>query len=225
MTTAHPIRVLTVDDHEILRGGITFLLLAFDDIELVGEARSGEEALQLCAQVQPDVVLMDVQMPGMDGVATTRAIKQAFPQVQILILTSFHTPDLVRQAMQAGAIGYLLKATSMGELAGAIHAAAAGRPTLADEATQALIQGAAPAVPAPGHDLTERQLEILRLMVTGLSNNEIAGRLALSPYTVRNHVSEILAKLGAASRAEAAVLALQAGIVPSARMRNEAELR
>lgn len=218
MGLPHPIRVMTVDDHDILRGGIKFLLMAFDDIELVGEARSGEEAVERCAELRPDVILMDVQMPGMDGVAATRAIKQAFPRAQILILTSFHAPDLVRQAMQAGAIGYLLKAASMDDLAGAIRAAAAGRPTLAVEAMQALLQATA-TTPPPAFDLTERQVEIVRLLAAGLSNNEIAARLALSPYTVRNHVSEILVKLGASSRAEAAVLAVRDGIIPTERAR------
>ncbi len=131
------IRVMTVDDHEILRGGIRFLLLAFDDLELVAEAHSGEEALSLIEQVHPDVVLMDIMMPGMDGVETTKALKEQYPDVQVLALTSFHDPNQVQGVMQAGAVGYLLKGASMDELAEAIRAAHTGRPTLAPEAVQA----------------------------------------------------------------------------------------
>lgn len=223
MSTPLPIQVLTVDDHDLLRGGIRFLLLACDDIEVVGEARNGEEALQLCAQTQPDVVLMDVQLPGMDGVAATRALRQAFPQIQIVILTSFHSVELVRQALQAGAIGYLLKDASLDALAAAVRAAAAGQPALGATAMHDLLQATArPHAAGTRHDLTERQRDVLALLASGLSNNEIAARLALSPYTIRNHVSEILTKLGAANRAEAAVLALQAGIMPADSTRKDA---
>ena len=207
-----PIRVITVDDHEIFRGGIEFMLLAFDDIDLVGQAHSGEEALHLCGELQPDVILMDMMMPGMDGVATTQAIKKQYPQVQIVVLTSFQEGTLVQRAMQAGAIGYLLKGVSIDELADAIRAARVGKPTLAAEATQALVHAAAPS-PQPGHDLTRRQKDVLTLIVAGLSNVEIAEQLVLSTSTVRHHVSEILSKLGAANRAEAAVLAVRHELV------------
>ena len=121
------IRVMIVDDHEIMRTGIRFVLLAFEDLELVGEARRGEEAVRLCQEVNPDVILLDMKMPGMDGVQTTAAIKAACPNVQLLILTSFHDPDLVRRSMRAGAVGYLLKDASKEDLALAIRAAKAGR--------------------------------------------------------------------------------------------------
>jgi NarL family two-component system response regulator LiaR len=213
MQNPEPIRVMTVDDHQILRGGLRFLLLAFDDIELVGEARSGGEAIDLCDQLQPDVVLMDMMMPGMDGAATTQAIKGQHPEIQILILSSFSDADWVREAMRAGAVGYLLKDASMDELAEGIRSAHAGKPTLATEAARALLEAGTQAPFEPGSDLTVRQLEILALIVEGLTNNEIAERLYLSPYTVRNHVSEILSKLGTSTRTEAAALAVRLGLV------------
>lgn len=212
MTAAKPIRVMIVDDHAVVRGGLKFFLLGFDDLELAGEAEDGEEALRLCDQIQPDVILMDMMMPGIDGAATTQAIRQRYPQVQVIALTSFKEQDLVQRALQAGAIGYLLKDVQALELAEAIRAAHAGRPTLAPEATQALIQ-AATQPPQPGHDLTEREREVLALMVKGLSNNEIAERLIVSISTVKYHVSGILSKLGAANRAEAVALALQHHLV------------
>jgi NarL family two-component system response regulator LiaR len=207
------IRVMTVDDHEILRGGIRFLLLAVDGIEVVAEAHSGEEALQLCGQVQPDVILMDMMMPGMDGVETTKALREQYPQVQVLALTSFHNGDLVRGAMQAGAVGYLLKGVSMDELAGAIRAAHAGRPTLAPEAVQALVQGSGSPLKL-GDDLSERELDVLALLAQGLSNPEIAEQLMVSTAAVKYHVSSILSKLGAANRTEAVAVALQHDLVP-----------
>jgi NarL family two-component system response regulator LiaR len=207
------IRVITVDDHQILRGGLRFLLLAFEDIELVGEARSGPGAVRLCDQVHPDVVLMDMRMPDMDGATTTQAIKKQHPNIQVLILSSFSDSDSVRRAMQAGAVGYLLKDVSMDALADGIRAAHAGKPVLAAEAARALVEAATSPALQPGMDLTVRQVEILTLMVEGLTNNEIAERLILSPYTVRNHVSEILSKLGTGTRTEAAALAVRLGLV------------
>jgi NarL family two-component system response regulator LiaR len=213
MGESDQIRVMTVDDHEILRGGIRFLLLAFDDIELVGEAHSGEEALRLCDQVQPDVVLMDMMMPGMDGVDTTKALRKRYPHLQVLALTSFHNGDLVHRVMQAGAVGYLLKGVSMDELADAIRAAHAGRPTLAPEAVQALVQSASTPLKL-GDDLTDREREVLALLVQGLSNAEIADHLVVSTAAAKYHVSSILSKLRAANRTEAAALALQHHLVP-----------
>ncbi len=129
-----PIRVLSVDDHEIMRGGVRFLLLAFDDIELVGEAQRGEDAVRLCQETTPDVVLVDMKMAGMDGIQTTTAIKAACPGVQVLILTSFHNHDLVRRSLEAGALGYVLKDASKEDLAAAIRAAKAGQTTIAQDA-------------------------------------------------------------------------------------------
>ncbi len=206
------IRVLITDDHALVRTGLKFFLLASDDLDLVGEAASGEEALQLCAEVTPDVVLMDLIMPGMNGIAATRSIRERWPAIQVITLTNFQEPGLVQEALQAGAMGYLLKNVTADELTGAIRAAYAGRPTLAPEATQALIEVATQS-PTPGHNLTAREREVLTLMVKGLSNQEIAERLVIGLSTVKFHVSSILSKLGVASRAEAVALAWQYHLV------------
>ena len=210
---SQPIRVMLVDDHTMVRRGLATFLKAFDDLELAGEAESGKVAIQLCAEVLPDVILMDMVMPDMDGAAATRAIRQQFPQVQVIALTSFKEGDLVKNALSAGAIGYLLKDVSADELAEAIRAAHAGRATLSPEAAQALVE-TANQPPAPGLDLTEREREVLALMVEGLNNTQIAGRLSVSPSTIKSHVSNILSKLGVASRTEAVSLALRNQIIP-----------
>jgi NarL family two-component system response regulator LiaR len=212
MTEPRRLRVLLVDDHAMVRRGLAAFLKAFDDLELAGEAADGDEAVRRCAEAQPDVVLMDLMMPGLDGVAATRVIRERFPTVRVLALTSFQDEGLVQRALQAGAIGYLLKNVSADDLASAIRAAHAGRPTLAPEATQALVQAAAHP-PVPGHDLTPREREVLALMVQGLSNTAIAARLVVSPSTAKAHVSSILAKLGVTSRTEAVALAMQHHLV------------
>jgi NarL family two-component system response regulator LiaR len=203
-----PIRVLIVDDHPVVRRGIVFSLSAFDDLEVAGEASSGEEALRICAEAAPDVVLMDMMMPGMDGIAATRALRQLCPGLRVLALTSFADGELVRGALEAGAMGYLLKDMSIDELAQAIRATRSGQATLAKAATQALVQHPGN-TPAFVEDLTPRQREVLTLVVAGMSNQEIADRLVVSLATVRFHVSTILAKLNAANRAEAAALAVK----------------
>jgi two-component system, NarL family, response regulator LiaR len=207
-----PIRVMLVDDHAMVRAGLATFLMVFDDFELVGEAESGRTAIQLCAEVLPDVVLMDMAMPDMDGVTTTRLIHQKFPQVRVIALTSFKEGRLVRDALEAGAIGYLLKDVSAEQLAQAIRAAHSGRATLSSEAEQSLVQ-AANQPPAPGLDLTGRERAVLVLMVEGLNNTQIAGRLTISLSTVKSHVSNILSKLGVASRTEAVTLALRNHLV------------
>ncbi|OKH15156.1 hypothetical protein FACHB389_35715 [Nostoc calcicola FACHB-389] len=207
-----PIRVITVDDHQILRGGIKFLLLAFDDIELVGEAGNGDEAVRLCENLQPDVVLMDLMMMGMNGAEVTRVIRKKYPQIQVLILTSFLDKGLVNKAMQAGAIGYLLKGVSIDELADAIRCAAIGRSILAAEVIQALLQPTQPSSPPP-YELSRRQAEVLTLLALGLSNEAIAQRMKLSPSTIRHHVSQVLNKLGVTNRTEAATTAVRVGCV------------
>jgi NarL family two-component system response regulator LiaR len=209
---SQPIRVMLVDDHAMVRRGLATFLMVFDDFKLVGEAESGEAAIRLCAEVLPDVILMDMVMLEMDGAAATLLIRQRFPQVQVIALTSFKEGELIRNALQAGAIGYLLKDVSADELAQAIRAAHAGRSTLSPEAAQALVY-ATSQPPAPGLDLTEREREVLSLMIEGLNNTQIAGRLTVSPSTVKSHVSNILSKLGVASRTEAVTLALRSRII------------
>jgi NarL family two-component system response regulator LiaR len=211
--SSQSVRVLVVDDHAMVRRGLAVFLQSFDDLKLAGEAGSGAAAIQLCAEVLPDVVLMDMVMPDMDGATATRAIRGQFPQVQVIALTSFKEGELIKKTLEAGAIGYLLKDVSADELAQAIRAAHAGRTTLSPEAAQALVQNANQA-PAPGLDLTEREREVLMLMIEGLNNTQIAGRLTVSPSTIKSHVSNILSKLGVASRTEAVTLALRQRIVP-----------
>jgi NarL family two-component system response regulator LiaR len=208
-----PIRVMLVDDHTMVRRGLATFLKAFDYLKLVGEAENGADAIKLCAEILPDVVLMDMVMPDMDGATVTSLIRQKHPYVQILVLTSFKEGDLIKKALEAGAIGYLLKDVTADDLARAIRAAHAGRATLSPEAAQSLVE-TANLPPAPGLDLTEREHEVLALMVEGLNNIQIAARLTVSPSTIKSHVSNILSKLGVASRTEAVSLALRNRLVP-----------
>ena len=214
MTTAPAprIRVLIVDDHTMIRRGLTTFLKVFDDLELAGEAASGPEAIQLCAGLQPDVVLMDMMMPEMDGATATRLIRKQFPSIQVLALTSFKEEIVIQSALQAGAIGYLLKDVSADELADAIRSACAGHTTLSPEVAEVIVH-AAGQPPAPGLDLTDRERVVLALMVEGLNNTQIAARLTVSPSTIKSHVSNILTKLGVSSRTEAVTLALRNKLV------------
>ena len=205
---------MLVDDHAVVRSGLAAFLYAYEDFELVGEASDGEEALRLCGRVRPDVILMDLIMPRMDGATATRAIRERYPDVQILVLTSFKEDNLVHDALKSGAIGYLLKNVTSDELANAIRAAYRGRSTLAPEAAEVLIHAATHQdTPPVGHDLTEREREVLDLMVKGLDNNKIAETLVVSRSTVKFHVSNILSKLYATSRTEAVVVAIQHHLV------------
>ncbi len=212
MSEPKVIRVMIVDDHAVVRGGLSKFLQVHKDLELVGEAENGKEAIRLAEQLHPDVVLMDLKMPEMDGVAATRELRQRQPNTRVLVLTSFAEDNMVQGALQAGATGYLLKNVSVSELANAIRAAHAGRMTLSSEATEALVHAAAhPIVPAD--ELTEREREVLALMVDGLSNQEIADRLFLSLGTVKFHAGNIYSKLGVDSRVAAVTMAIQRRLV------------
>jgi two-component system, NarL family, response regulator LiaR len=213
MNAPNVIRVMIVDDHAVVRSGLSTFLMTCDDMELVSEVASGEQAINLCSEAHPDVILMDLVMPGMDGATATRKIREKCPEIQVIALTSFKDQDLVQGALQAGAIGYLLKDVSADELANAIRAAFAGKPTLAPEAAEVLIQATRHPAEKIGFDLTEREHEVLALMVEGLNNNQIADRLVVSRSTAKFHVSSILSKLGAASRTEAVSIALQNDLV------------
>ena len=208
MSDQTPIRILLVDDHDMVRRGIAVFLLTNDDLVLVGEAANGVEALEKCAELQPDVVLMDLMMPVMDGITAIRLIRMRYPETQVIALTSFSEEKLVETSLQAGAIGYLFKNVSVDELAAAIRAARVGQPTLAPEATKVLIQKTTRPLTI-GQDLTIREREVLRLLVDGLSNPEIAEQLNLSRSTVKTHVSHILEKLGVDSRVEVVTLAIR----------------
>ena len=217
MVEPEPIRVLVVDDHAVVRSGLATFLRASEGLEMVGEASNGDEAIRLCGEVNPDVVLMDIIMPQTDGVTATEAIRQRYPYVQVVALTSFKESDMVEAALRAGALSYLLKNASSDELVAAIRKAHAGSPTLAPEAAQALISIAmhqhAHEHP-PEYGLTARELEVLALLTRGLDNKDIAAELVVSRSTVKFHVSSILSKLGVGSRTEAVAFALQHHLVP-----------
>jgi two-component system, NarL family, response regulator LiaR len=206
------IRILIVDDHTVVRSGLATFLLVNKDMELAGEASDGAEAVQMVALHAPDVVLMDLMMPGMDGINATRLIRQKYPQVKVIALTSFSEEHMVQGALHAGAIGYLQKNVTVAELAHAIRSAHAGRMTLSPEAVEALANSVAQPH-LPGGALTERERDVLRCMVEGLNNNEIAEKLIVSLGTVKFHVSNILQKLGADNRVEAVRLALEQKLV------------
>lgn len=214
MTEQKRIRLMIVDDHLLVRDGLKLLLSTFDNLEIVGLAQDGEEAVALCPQLQPDVILMDIVMPTMDGPTATARIKADFPEVQVVALTSFVEEELIQQAIQAGAVAYMLKKASAAELVKAIEEAHQGRPTLDPIALQALMQQSMPRQPALGSDLTEREWDVLTLMIDGKTNKEIADELTLSPGTVRVYVSNILSKLGTSNRTEAVSLALQHKLIP-----------
>ncbi len=206
------IKLLIVDDHSVVRSGLSAFLMVYDDFELLGEASNGKEAVDMCGRLNPDVVLMDLVMPEMDGADATKQIREKYPHIQVIVLTSFKEDNLVERALQAGAIGYLLKNISADELASAIRSAKRGQPTLAPEATKILIK-ASSRTHEPGHDLTEREKEVLKMMIEGLSNPEIAERLIVSKSTVKFHVSSILSKMGVTSRTEAVSMALRSKLI------------
>jgi NarL family two-component system response regulator LiaR len=212
MNTSQVIQVMLVDDHNVVRSGLATFLRAYDDLELVGEAKNGLEALNLCRKKKPDVILMDLMMPEMDGIAATRAILADYPDIKIIAMTSFEEEELVQGVLAAGAISYLLKNVSSDELAAAIRAAFLGRSTLSPEAAKALIQATRP-TKQPSFDLTEREREVLNLVVQGNNNQQIADALVISVATVKAHISSILSKLQVSSRSEAIAYAIKHKIV------------
>ena len=205
------IRIMLVDDHAVVRSGLGAFLSVNPDLELVGEAENGEQAVVRANILKPDVILMDLMMPVMDGVAATQAIKKQNPQIQIVALTSFQEDELVQNALKAGAVGYLMKNVTARELAAAIKSAKDGRMTLSPEAAQALVRANQQAEET--ETLTDREREVLKLMVEGLNNAEIAERLVISLSTVKYHISNILMKLGVDNRVSAVSLALQRKLV------------
>ena len=206
------IRIMLVDDHEVLRSGLKYIIDVIDTIEVVGEASNGIEAIQLYAELEPDVVLMDLVMPEMDGIEATLRITEENPGACVIMLSSFQEKDMVQKALEAGAVGYLIKNVSSAELRSAIEKAFTGIPTLSPEATKALIQ-ANIQVTKPVYNLSPRELEVLEKLVAGLSNPQIAEALFISRATVKRHVSNIFTKLGVGNRTEAVALAIKDDIV------------
>jgi len=210
------ITVLIVDDHEVVRSGVCAFLEAQSDITVVGEAKSGEEAVTMALEHIPDVVLMDLVMDEIDGVEATRKVKNVSPRTQIVVLTSYHQDEFIFPALQAGAISYILKDIQMNELADAIRRAANGEATLHPRVAARVIQeihGAKSEELNPYTELTDREMEVLKLIANGMSNSEIAEHLVISENTVKGHVSNILSKLHLVDRTQAAVYAWQQGIV------------
>lgn len=213
MSATEKIRVLIVDDHYMVRKGLIVLLENFgDEFEVVGDAGNAEDAVYFAKQYQPHVVLMDMLMPEIDGIEATHRIRQECPNTQVIALTSYSEEDQIQRALKAGAISYLMKNLSVEELANAVRKAAVGQSILSPEAAQVLIR-ATTRPQAIGHDLTEREREVLVLMKSGLNNRQIADQLVISNSTVKNHVSNILAKLGTSSRTQAVALAVEHKIV------------
>ncbi len=218
------ITLIIVDDHEVVRQGVRAYLSAQPDLEVIGEAGSGEEAVRLAGELVPDVALLDLIMPGMDGIEATRRLKKVSPRTQVVVLTSFHEDEHIFPALRAGAISYLLKDIKMEEMAEAVRRAARGEATLHPRVAARVIKE----ISGPGHggghgagrdsinpytELTERELEVLRLIADGKSNGEIAAQMVVSENTVKGHVSNILSKLHLADRTQAAVFAWREGIV------------
>ena len=215
------IRVLIVDDHPLFRDGLRALLSSVADTEVVGEATGGDEAIGLAGSLEPDIILMDINMPGVNGIEATRRIVQASPHIGILVVTMFEDDDSVFSAMRAGARGYLLKGADQAEVLRAIHAVASGEaifsPAIAVRLMRFFASPSPAAPPQAFPELTEREREILALIAQGHNNNDIADKLVLSPKTVRNNVSNIFSKLQVADRAQAIVRARAAGLTPDRR--------
>jgi len=211
-----PITVMIVDDHAVVRQGIRALLEAEGGFQVVGEAGSGGEAALLAADLAPDVVLMDLVMPEMDGVTATRLIKQNSPRSQVIVLTSYHEDEHIYPAIRAGALSYLLKSVGLDELVGAVRKAARGEATLHPHVAARLAQelhGASAGTRWLYDTLSEREREVLNLIATGLTNAQIAERLVISERTVKSHVNNILSKLQVADRTQAAIFAWREGVI------------
>jgi len=213
MSKTQPIRVLIVDDHAMVRSGLKNFIHAYEWMAPVGEAANGADAVAFCATHAVDIVLMDMVMPGLDGISATREVLKNYPKMKIVMLTSFVEDAQVQNALEAGAVGYLIKNAPINTIADAIRAANAGQPALSPQATTALIRAKTGPL-KPGQDLSKRELEVLALIVQGLNNDEIAKQLVISTATARHHVSACLQKLGAANRAQAAALATKYHLVP-----------
>ena len=213
------IRVLIVDDHAVVREGLRAFLELQDGLEIVGEAGDGEQAIERALELSPDVILMDLVMPRLDGVGAMRSLRERAPDARVIVLTSFLDDERLLPAIQAGAAGYLLKDVEPAELARAVRAAHAGDaildPTVAARVVRAISDGAAPAMPLAPERLTRREHEVLTLIAHGRSNKRIAFELGISERTVKAHVGHLLAKLGVADRTQAALLAVQEGLVES----------
>ena len=209
---AETIRVIIVDDHALVRNGLMMFLDTNSDIDVVGQAANGQEAIEACATLAPDVVLMDLMMPEMDGIAASRAILQADPNIRIIALTSFKEDERIYTAVKAGMVGYLLKDCTPDELASAVRDVYAGKTTFPPEYMQAALR-VAENLNSRQFQLSEREQEVLALIVRGFSNRQIAQNLTLGESTVKFHVSNILSKLGVATRAEAVALAIQRNLV------------
>ena len=213
---SEPIRILLVDDHKIVRQGVRAFFDAHEGIEVIGEAGSGAEAIKMIEEHVPDVVLMDLIMPGMDGVEATREAKRISPRTQVVVLTSYHDDEHIFPALQAGALSYILKDVAMDELAEAVFKASRGEATLHPQVASRVIQelhGRKKDENTLVVDLTQREMEILKVIALGMSNSEIAEKFVISKYTVKGHVSNILNKLHLADRTQAAVYAWQQGVV------------
>lgn len=213
MTT--PIRILLVDDHSQIHLGISSVIEIFDDLALVGHASNGAEAIKLAQQQNPDVILMDVIMPKMDGIEATRQIHKAQPEIKILALSSFQDEDSIKDMLKAGAIGYVLKNSPVDDLAHTIRAAHSGKSVFSSEVTKVLLNSEPEksAEPTGDFELTPRELDVLRLLIKGHNNNQIASVLTISLSTAKFHVSSILSKLNASSRVEAVATAIENNLV------------
>lgn len=211
--TQDKIRIVIADDHNMVRKGLIVLLEEFDDVDIIAEAVDGEHAVGVCMETCPDVILMDIIMPRMNGIEATQQIRKTCPRTQVIALTSFDDDTYVQDALKAGAISYMLKNVSGKELADAIRRANEGQATLSPEAAQVLVM-ATTRPPTIGHDLTDREYDVLALMIKGLNNREIGEQLVISSSTVKNHVSSILSKMGTSSRTEAVALAVEHHLIP-----------